>query len=127
MLSVLRNAALALLVFVALYLITSLPDYWRWLVRLIRYRGGAGWPICQAIVQQQRVDRTRSRFGERYHAVFLYSYNVSGRWYSGCFRSRKFESKADAERLLAKYPVNATVMVRVNPKRREDSLLVLPE
>ncbi len=127
MFSVLKNAALALLVFAALYLITSLPDYWRYLVRRIRYCGSAGWPMSQAVLQEHRVEKMRSRFRERYQAVFIYSYNVGGQWYSGSFCSRKFESQADAERLLAKYPVNTSVMVRVSPRRSKESLLVLPE
>ena len=127
MLPALKNALLALVVFVTLYLIARAPDYWLSFWRRVRYRGSMNWPIFQAAITEQRIDRTRERLRSRYQAVLIYSYNLSGNVYSGCFRSNKFDSKSDAERLLTKYPVNASVMVRVNPERAEDSLLVLPE
>jgi len=127
MFSALKNALLALVIFVTLYLIARAPDFWLSFWRSIRYRGSMNWPIRQALIEQRRIDTTRDRFGERYQAVLIYSYNLSGRVYSGSFESNKLDSKSDADRLLAKYPVNASVMVRVNPERAEDSLLVLPE
>ncbi len=127
MLSVLKNALLALLVFAALYLIACLPDYWLALARRIRYRGSRQWAICQGTIQEHRIETSRGKLAARYQAVFDYSYNVEGQIYSGSFRSRKFTSRFDAERLLAKYPISSSVMIRSSPKRAQDSLLVLPE
>jgi hypothetical protein len=121
---VLRNAALGLLIFAALYVIAAVPDYWRALLRHIRYRGSANWPIRQGTITAQQIVTLR---GRRFQAVLMYSYNVDGRMYSGVYRSQRFAAVADAERLAAKYPVGAAAMVRIGLRRAGDSLLVLPE
>ncbi len=123
----LKNAVLAGLVFLLLYLLQKAPAYRAQLWRRIRYRGSATWPLHQAVVQQQRIKTNSRRSGKSYQAILAYSYNVGGHGYSGSYRSEKFGRESDAQRLLAKYPVNASVMVRVSPKRTSDSVLVLPE
>jgi hypothetical protein len=44
--------------------------------------------------------------------------------HSGCFQSNVFDSLANAQILLAKYPVRSSVMVRINPHRAADSQLL---
>jgi len=122
-----KNAILALLVFAALYLLGRIPDYWPGLWRRIRYRGSERWPLHSAFLQEQRLELKATGRGPRYQAGFTYSYNIEGREYSGHFTSDRFQFKSGAERLLAKYPVHTSVMARVNPRRMEDSVLVLPE
>jgi hypothetical protein len=123
----LKTALLALLIFAALYLVGQAADYWPRLRRLLRHRGSRDWPICQGAIQSQRIETKTARHGQRYQALLIYSYNLGGNTYSSGFSSNWFSLKSEAERLLAKYRVNAAVMVRVNPKRPEDSILVLPE
>ena len=123
----LKNAALALLIFLALYLLSRTPGYAAHLWRRIRYRDSATWPIYQAVIQEQRIETKRGSFGGGHQAVLIYSYNIGGHSYSGCYRSDKFVLEVDAQRLLTKYPVNSSVMARVSPKKSTDSTLVLPE
>ena len=123
----LKNAVLAGLVFLLLYLLQKAPEYRAQLWRRIRYRGSATWPVHQAVVQQQRIEENARRSGKSYQAILAYSYNVGGHGYSGSYRSEEFSRESDAQRLLAKYPVNTSVMARVNPNSAADSILALPE
>jgi hypothetical protein len=65
----------------AVFAIMTGPRIWR----AMRFSGRASWPTLPATVEQVLVHSYRGRIGRTYRAEILYSYQESGKYYSGSY------------------------------------------
>jgi len=116
----------ALLFFVGLYLLSRTSQNWTSIRRKLRYRNSHDWPIAQAVIQTQRIERSDSSTRNNHRVILEYSYSVAGQAYSGSHVTNVMYFEADAIRFCDRFPVGTLVMARLNPAWPEDSVLDLP-
>jgi|SRR5262245_20641771 len=91
----------------------------------LRFSGSGGWPTFSAIVEQGMVHTYSGRSSRTFRAELIYSYQVSGEYYSGHYEGDLCFSEAEAEDLIEQYPKGAPLQIHVHPRRPELSVLRL--
>ena len=87
------------------------PRIWR----ALRFSGGASWPTLPATVEQVLVHSYRGRIGRTFRAEILYSYQESGKYYSGSYIGALCLSEDEANLLVDAYPKGTILQVHVHP------------
>lgn len=96
---------------------------WPRLWRSLRFPGSSSWPRMPAIVEQVVVHSHSSRSGmTSYRAEVVYSYQVTGEYYAGRYLGDLL-SEAELDGFARQFPKGATVQIRVNPEKPQQSVL----
>ena len=112
------------LLIVGLAIVVAIKNWPRIWVAL-RFPGSSSWPAIPAIVEQGIVHTYSGRSSKTYRAEIIYSYKVSGEYYSGRYEGDLCHSEAEVKDLIEQYPKGAPLQVHVHPTRREVSVLKL--
>ena len=87
------------------------------------------WPSVMGVVTAARMEvRWIRRGGNVYEPCVSYSYEISGKSYSGervRFGNTAYSFRSRAEASLAKYPIGGPVQVHYDPSRPDESVLEL--
>jgi Protein of unknown function (DUF3592) len=102
---------LLLFSFAAVFAIMTGPRIWR----ALRFSSSASWPTLPATVEQVLVHSDRGRIGRTYRAEILYSYQESGKYYSGSYIGPLCLSEDEANLLVDAYPKGTILQVHVHP------------
>ena len=97
--------------FAAVFGIMIGPRIWR----ALHFSGSASWPTVPATVEQVLVHSDRGRIGRTYRAEILYSYQESGKYYSGSYLGALCLSEDEAKLLVDAYPEGTILQVHVHP------------
>lgn len=89
------------------------PRIWQ----ALRFSGSASWPTLPATVEQVLVHSYSGRIGMTYRAEILYSYQESGKYYSGSYMGALCMSKYEANLLVDAYPEGTILQVHVHPTK----------
>ena len=110
---------LLLFSFAAVFAIMTGPRIWR----ALRFSGSAGWPTQPATVEQVLVHSySGPRTLRTYRAEILYSYQESGKYYSGSYIGALCLSEEEANLLVDAYPKGTILQVHVHPTIRTFSV-----
>jgi uncharacterized protein DUF3592 len=97
----------------AVFAIMTGPRIWG----ALRFSGSARWPTLPATVEQVLVHSYRGRIGRTYRAEILYSYQESGKYYSGSYMGTVCLSQDEANLLVDAYPKGTILQVHVHPTK----------
>lgn len=98
---------------------------WPRMLTSLRFCGCSSWPTFSAIVEQGIVHTHSGRSSRTFQAELIYSYQVSGEYFSGRYEGDLRFSEAEVEDFIAQYHKGAAVQVRVHPKRPDRSVIIL--
>jgi uncharacterized protein DUF3592 len=95
---------------------------------MIRAAASLEWPSVAGVILESRVGRSPGKLSltGKWDAIVRYRYKVGERDYSGDrigFLWIDFSTPGRSERMVANYPVGASVKVRVNPRDPELAVL----
>lgn len=114
---------------IAILAILVLVGNWQGILRTIRFRRKANWPLVQATVEEVLAERSMITDGSppTYRTEIGYSYSFNGEYYSGHYICDPLATESEANRLAEECPKGTILPLRVNPTRPEVSVLSLDE
>jgi Protein of unknown function (DUF3592) len=87
---------------------------WPGLRRFGRFSSSSNWQMMPATVEEVTVQVSYGRSSTTYRTEVVYSYQVSGEYYSGRYKTDSF-SEEDANAVASKFPKGSTMQIHVNP------------
>src|SRR5256885_9360125 len=96
---------------IAVSVIVVATQMWPRMWAAVRFRGSNSWPTSSAIVEQAIVHTYSGRGSRTFRAELIYSYQVSGGYYSGRYEGDLSFSEAEVEGFVAQFPKGTPLQI----------------